>query len=115
MEDETDEGELRRIKKGLTKAEEEKLELQQQCNDTGIQESVAKKRKAKDLWAKANPRAIKFRKEIKNRGLKKTPTMPQEEQEEEQEEEEQDNAGSSYADVAKKTTEKGLLARIFRF
>ena len=75
LEDETDEGELRRIKKGLTKAEEEKLELQQQCNDTGIQKSVAKKRKGTELWAKANPRAIKFHKEINNRGLKKTPTI----------------------------------------
>ena len=50
-----DENERRNITKKLAKAQQEKLLLQQKRNDTGIEKSVANKRKAKDLWQKANP------------------------------------------------------------
>ena len=43
-----DENERRNITKKLAKAQQEKLLLQQKRNDTGIEKSVANKRKAKD-------------------------------------------------------------------
>lgn len=88
--------------------------LQQQRNNTGIERSVAKKRKAKDLWQKADPRAMKFRKELNNRGL----TIPEPATNNEiplTEELQQDSDGGTYADAVKRDTEQGIKAKIYNF
>ena len=100
LEEEDDEEERQRIRKSWTKANQEKLQYQKERNETDTKKSITKKRKASDLWEKANPRRVKFHNETKNRGVNV------------EDSDGDDPDGGTYADAV---TEKGFLAKMFGY